>query len=144
VEGHVVSPGTIAAITAAPQLHEHPLLLFLYATACTTYTYAPELTHTTMALAMRHNSLTKVTATRSVPIVRSSRRLVVRASAAAPLNAAATAVAVETASAVHVLNSDSYESFIASNEVVLVDYYTEWCGPCKVCVILRALPAFGF
>jgi thiol-disulfide isomerase/thioredoxin len=51
-------------------------------------------------------------------------------------------VAVETASAVHILTSDSYEGFIASNDLVLVDYYTDWCGPCKVRVIRRVLPSF--
>lgn len=102
-----------------------------------------------MALAMRQSSVAKLTVSRSVPVVRSNRRLVVRASAAAPLNSAATAVAVETASAVHVLSSESYESFIASNELVLVDYYTDWCGPCKMIaphleVMAQEMPAIKF
>lgn len=33
---------------------------------------------------------------------------------------------VETKDAVHVLSGESFESFIAAHDTVLVDYYTEW------------------
>eukprot|EP00879_Flechtneria_rotunda_P000426 GHRR01000520.1.p2 GENE.GHRR01000520.1~~GHRR01000520.1.p2 ORF type:complete len:181 (+),score=35.72 GHRR01000520.1:79-543(+) len=46
-------------------------------------------------------------------------------------SAEATLVAAKT-EAVHSLSSDTYESFIAANDLVLVDYYTDWCGPCKM------------
>eukprot|EP00878_Enallax_costatus_P047136 GHUV01057540.1.p1 GENE.GHUV01057540.1~~GHUV01057540.1.p1 ORF type:complete len:174 (+),score=42.42 GHUV01057540.1:51-524(+) len=102
-----------------------------------------------MALAMRQISIEKLTYSRSVPVVTSSRRLAVRVSAALPLNAAVTSVELETASAVHTLSSESYRTFIASNELVLVDYYTDWCGPCKIIaphleVMAQEMPAIKF
>lgn len=29
------------------------------------------------------------------------------------------------------LNDDNFENIISENELVLVDVYTSWCGPCK-------------
>jgi thioredoxin 1 len=40
--------------------------------------------------------------------------------------------APKTTSSVVSLSSDEYDEFIAQNELVLVDYYTDWCGPCKM------------
>jgi thioredoxin 1 len=33
---------------------------------------------------------------------------------------------------IHVKDEDHFEDLIASNSVVLVDYYADWCGPCKM------------
>ncbi len=37
-----------------------------------------------------------------------------------------------TAEPIHVEDESHFEELIASNAVVLVDYYADWCGPCKM------------
>ncbi|RJX48524.1 thioredoxin [Halonotius pteroides] len=33
---------------------------------------------------------------------------------------------------IHVSDNDHFEELITDNEVALVDYYADWCGPCKM------------
>jgi thioredoxin 1 len=37
-----------------------------------------------------------------------------------------------TGTPVHVENESHLEELVAENDVVLVDFYADWCGPCKM------------
>ena len=34
---------------------------------------------------------------------------------------------------VHINSAEERYKIVSSNNVVVIDYYTEWCGPCKEC-----------
>ena len=37
-----------------------------------------------------------------------------------------------TTEPIHVDSEDHFEELIESNPITLVDYYADWCGPCKM------------
>ena len=37
-----------------------------------------------------------------------------------------------TATPIHVTDESHFEELLAANPVALVDYYADWCGPCKM------------
>ena len=37
-----------------------------------------------------------------------------------------------TSEPIHVEDESHFEELVESNAVVLVDYYADWCGPCKM------------
>ena len=43
-----------------------------------------------------------------------------------------TGMSQATAEPIHVEDTDHFEQLIADSEVALVDYYADWCGPCKM------------
>ncbi|WP_248896251.1 thioredoxin [Haloplanus halobius] len=38
----------------------------------------------------------------------------------------------ERSEPIHVEDADHLDELVAANDIVLVDYYADWCGPCKM------------